>query len=325
MAYNKETGMWEGFIYCIENLVNGKKYIGQTIMTIRKRWYQHNKCAKSDDPSTALGRAMKKYGIENFKIYELLRAEGGSKDEMREELNYLEQFMIEIHGTLIKYGKGYNIQSGGQKGRIKYSPVVAYDMDRNIVNTFDNCASAAAYFNVSEASVYRICAGEQGNHEGVVFRKKDDPFDKYPIESINQSEMLFKPIDAYKVNTLEYVGTYQSLKHCAKELGVNSSDISPICKGKRISSGGYIFRYKGDPVNKYQTVRTSHNRRRVNKYNDNHQYIGTYNSVTKASEDIHINRNFLSDRYLKTHEICNGFFLYYSDDPNQPDKTKIIA
>lgn len=25
MSYNKETGMYEGYIYCVENLVNGKK------------------------------------------------------------------------------------------------------------------------------------------------------------------------------------------------------------------------------------------------------------------------------------------------------------
>ena len=43
MAFNKETGMYEGFIYLITNKINGKQYIGQTITTIKERFYQHIK------------------------------------------------------------------------------------------------------------------------------------------------------------------------------------------------------------------------------------------------------------------------------------------
>lgn len=37
MAYNKETGMWEGYIYKIWNDINDKIYIGQTYSTIKER------------------------------------------------------------------------------------------------------------------------------------------------------------------------------------------------------------------------------------------------------------------------------------------------
>ena len=39
--YNKETDMYEGYIYKISNNVNDKVYIGQTIETIEKRFKDH--------------------------------------------------------------------------------------------------------------------------------------------------------------------------------------------------------------------------------------------------------------------------------------------
>lgn len=34
MSFNKDTGMYEGYIYLITNKVNGKGYIGQTNRTV---------------------------------------------------------------------------------------------------------------------------------------------------------------------------------------------------------------------------------------------------------------------------------------------------
>ena len=41
MSFNKDTGMYEGYIYLITNKVNGKGYIGQTNRTVPFRFQQH--------------------------------------------------------------------------------------------------------------------------------------------------------------------------------------------------------------------------------------------------------------------------------------------
>lgn len=43
MSYNKETGMYEGYIYLITNLCDNRRYIGQTSRTIAIRWKEHKK------------------------------------------------------------------------------------------------------------------------------------------------------------------------------------------------------------------------------------------------------------------------------------------
>jgi group I intron endonuclease len=79
-----------GIIYCYTNLINGKKYVGQTINP-RQRYNAHKSTAfneKDPEYNSPLHRAFRKYGYENFK-YEIL-----AEAETIEELNGLEIYYI---------------------------------------------------------------------------------------------------------------------------------------------------------------------------------------------------------------------------------------
>ena len=92
-------------IYCIENLINHKKYIGLSKDCL-KRWADHySKSINSkriDDVNKPLYRAMKKYGRENFSFSIL---EECKEDELKEK----EIFWIHKLNT---YYKGYNATLG---------------------------------------------------------------------------------------------------------------------------------------------------------------------------------------------------------------------
>lgn len=92
-------------IYCWTNKINGKKYVGQAI-DIMHRKYQHEHNLNSE-PS-AIHDAMLKYGLENF-IFTVLE-ECTVKD-----LDTKEQFWI---AALDSYRNGYNCNSGGQQNSI---------------------------------------------------------------------------------------------------------------------------------------------------------------------------------------------------------------
>ena len=87
MSYNKETGMYEGYIYCITNTVNGKQYIGQTIRTIEQRFKDHINKSKCNKDNQYLYTAMNKYGIENFYVSQLEFISCKTKQELVDELN----------------------------------------------------------------------------------------------------------------------------------------------------------------------------------------------------------------------------------------------
>lgn len=95
----------EGYIYFIENKVDGKKYVGQSIH--KDRPLDH--LAGRKNGSTLVIRAMKKYGRENFKyeIIEVVNLTGLSTKGVRERMCVREQHWMDFHGCTAP--SGYNI------------------------------------------------------------------------------------------------------------------------------------------------------------------------------------------------------------------------
>lgn len=91
-----------GYIYIVENLINGKAYVGYTKHPERRKFYHLN--GKSNCP--ALRSAVRKYGSENFDFCLL---EGGSTDQ---ELKEKEIYWIAALNTTSP--NGYNLTFGGE-------------------------------------------------------------------------------------------------------------------------------------------------------------------------------------------------------------------
>jgi group I intron endonuclease len=90
-----------GIVYLIENKLNGKKYVGQTVRTLKLRLYFHLR------GHTYISNALRKYGVENFNIKALKEC------CTKEELNAYEKHFIKEFDTT-NLGVGYNLTSGGE-------------------------------------------------------------------------------------------------------------------------------------------------------------------------------------------------------------------
>jgi group I intron endonuclease len=92
-------------IYILQNMVNNKKYVGQTVGTYEARIKRHLTA------NTAIGTALRKYGIDKFRQNVFIGID-------KSLLDYLEKELINIYkSTDREYG--YNRQSGGyQRGKV---------------------------------------------------------------------------------------------------------------------------------------------------------------------------------------------------------------
>ena len=76
----KEVKAWD--IYKIQNNINQKVYIGQTVAFYEKRFRQHrNNYTKPYFVQLALYKAFKKYGLHNFSFEVIEQVENSALDE----------------------------------------------------------------------------------------------------------------------------------------------------------------------------------------------------------------------------------------------------
>jgi len=111
----------KGIIYCVTNLVNGKKYIGQTIRTLELRKKQH--LITYEKSSLPFHRALLKYGVENFS-WNII-----DTSSSKNELNEKEKYWIKKLESYASTQQGYNVHEGGKGGNtFKWMTKDNYDL-----------------------------------------------------------------------------------------------------------------------------------------------------------------------------------------------------
>lgn len=141
MSYDQKTMMYEGYIYCVENLINNKKYIGYTKNSVEIRWEQHLSKTHHKEDHSALHLAIDKYGKENFSIYILKSISSDNEEELFDLLKVSEKECIKQYNTLSP--NGYNILQGGETVPInRITPVYQYTMQGEYVACYKSITEA---------------------------------------------------------------------------------------------------------------------------------------------------------------------------------------
>lgn len=94
------------YIYSIRNVVNGKRYVGQTY-SLSKRKYQHFAEGVKNTSDSPLYRSMRKHGTENF-IFEVI-------EECEDVLINEREIHWIAHFDSTNPERGYNLSRGGQE------------------------------------------------------------------------------------------------------------------------------------------------------------------------------------------------------------------
>ena len=220
-------------IYCIENIINNKKYIGQSV-DVDGRWSKHQSSLnKGDHDNDYLQKSWNKYGKENFKFYIL---EYCKKDELDEKENYY----IDLYNTLNR-DCGYNLKSGGQatnqlseeiRNKISESNKKAYEnSDLRKIRSID------ALNQWADPEIRAKITGENNGMYG----KHHSEEAKNKISKYRSGKPVHKnttPVLCVELNKI-----FENAVIAAKEMSTYSGNLLKVCQGKRETCAGYHWQF----------------------------------------------------------------------------------
>ena len=316
-------------IYKIQNIVNNKVYIGQSI-NVYKRWEQHiYHLNHNTHYNIYLQNAWNKYGPQNFK-FEIIQI-----CNSREELNTYETYWKDYY-----YPQVYNLGSTGKASNISSQTKRKISRTLKLNNSLLSKEERSAKFGNLHNTDRKI---------PVEVRNKISQTLKGRSSYIRTLDTLIKQNDARnkylkKVVCFDLNKTplciYNSLSEAARALKCDESAIMNCCKGYRKRVHNFIFKYISDvdsetieklklksedpfkhivPIHyKYEENRKDikTRKRNVNQFDLDMNFIQSYNSIAEASKQTGCTLNGISHCCRGLQKSTKGYIFKYTENKN---------
>jgi hypothetical protein len=190
--------------------------------------------------------------------------------------------------------------------------IVQLSAENEFIKVWDSISDASSHYGINNSAIIQVLKGKTYISCGFKWQYKED-YDKgiIPIDppsTINNKHIVQLTMDGKLLNEFE------SLTLAGKTLGINTSCISNVCKGKREHAGGYKWLYK-EQYDKGITNDFKNKRfRSVVQLSIEGQYINEYKSVAEAGRVIGKHPNTIFHACRNKEKTAGGFKWMYKEE-----------
>lgn len=216
-------------IYKIQNMLNGKIYVGQSV-DIEKRWSTHRAELKNNyHHNVHLQSAWNKYGEENFEF------------SIVEECNIdqLDQYEIYWISKFNSYENGYNLTAGGGNTESFSKSVIQFDCVGNELQRYSSISEAETLTSVCYSQISECCSNKRKTAGGYIWQYEDG---FVSIPQYHFDARMFNEICQLTKNG-RLINTFPSAAEAKRVTGICDTSIIRCCHGKLKTAGGYLWTF----------------------------------------------------------------------------------
>lgn len=285
-------------IYKIENLINHKSYIGQSV-DIYGRWYDHKwELNNNKHKNQHLLRSWNKYGYENFEFTIIEECD-------KSKLNEREIYWIDYYKS---FDIGYNQTKGGdgctgkiwteeEISNINISrPVLQINLDGKIINRFVSINDAEKHTGINRRGIWnctnkyfhtykrddKIYEHFSKTYGGYIWVYEDD-YDNFDL-SFYKSKLIKNFVYQYDLNW-NLIKSWESAES-TKIHGYDPTVIRRACQGDNMTAYGFLWSYEVKNLDEYIIWFNEHfNVKYIAQYDLNDNLKKVWNTAKETEQD----------------------------------------
>ena len=252
-------------IYKIQNIINGKIYIGSSKNIYHRKEQHYSDLKNQKHTNCYLQKAFNKYGFNNF-VFDIVE-----KVDNQDYLLEREQYWLDYYKSYER-DKGYNIEPCAirpvfsEETRLKlrlanlgkkHTQETKEKLSKinKGVKKEQTSKALKQYYKIHKGTMY----GKKHTIEAKIkmsLAKKNKPSPKKdkPLNSEQLKKLREKSSKCKKIVCFENLNCYISQTQASEMLGISNKHIGDVCKGRRNITHGYTFMYLDEFLDKHKNL-----------------------------------------------------------------------